>query len=65
MTGAMMVLTLKIISAAACYQDGSKPEKVCMLFNLATSQLRRVNHLNYAYALYLAALIFAFTLGPV
>jgi hypothetical protein len=28
----MMVLTLKIISAAACYQDGSKPEKVCALF---------------------------------
>ena len=30
-TGAMMVLTLKIISAAACYQDGSKPDKVCLL----------------------------------
>ena len=29
MTGAMMVLTLKIISAAACYQDGSKPDQVC------------------------------------
>lgn len=27
-TGAMMVLTLKIISVAACYQDGSKPEQV-------------------------------------
>ena len=29
-TGAMMVLTLKIISAAACYQDGGKPDAVCM-----------------------------------
>ena len=27
-TGAMMVLTLKIISVAACYQDGGKPQEV-------------------------------------
>lgn len=27
-TGAMMVLTLKVISVAACYQDGGKPEEV-------------------------------------
>ena len=31
MTGAMMVLTLKIISAAACYQDGSRPDQVYAL----------------------------------
>lgn len=43
--GAQMVLTLKIISAAACYQDGAKPAAVGTTGRLAlVLSLRRLTH---------------------